>query len=203
MSPEPFTEEPSGTREAIMFATYRALRTHGYADLTIQRIGDEFEKSKSLLYHHYEGKDELLVDFLEFLLDRFEQDVPLDGNEDAETQLWTLVDHLHPVPLDAVRRDVMTAIVELRAQAPHDDAVRKQFTLSDRYFQDRIATVVREGVETGEFREVDPDAAAAFLFSTLHGSLLRRLTADDGSVGEVVEREVEAYVDEHLLGDRR
>ena len=199
MPTEPFTEEPSGTRESIMFATYRALRAHGYADLTIQRIGDEFEKSKSLLYHHYDGKDELLVDFLEFLLDRFERDVSLDESASATTRLWTLVDHLHPVPLDAPRRDIMTAIVELRAQAPHDAAVREQFTQSDRYFQGRFATVVREGIETGEFREVDPDAVASYLYSTLHGSLLRRLTADGVGVGQAVESELEAYVEERLL----
>jgi AcrR family transcriptional regulator len=64
-----FDDEPADTREAIMQATYRALRAHGYARLTIQRIGDEFPKSKSLLYHHYDGKDDLLLEFLSYMLD--------------------------------------------------------------------------------------------------------------------------------------
>ncbi|MEF8774483.1 MAG: helix-turn-helix domain-containing protein, partial [Halobacteriales archaeon] len=62
MPPEElFDADAEDTDEALMAATYRALCEHGYADLTIQQIGAEFEKSTSLLYHHYDGKDELLV----------------------------------------------------------------------------------------------------------------------------------------------
>ena len=43
------TDGAVGTRAAIMEATFEALSKHGYADLTIQTIADEFEKSKSLL----------------------------------------------------------------------------------------------------------------------------------------------------------
>ncbi|OYR82216.1 TetR family transcriptional regulator, partial [Halorubrum ezzemoulense] len=68
---DPFAE-PSDTRQAILGAAFRALCEHGYANVTIQRIGDEFDKSPSLVYHHYDGKDDLLIDLLGFLLDEFE-----------------------------------------------------------------------------------------------------------------------------------
>ena len=71
---DPFAE-PSNTRQAILGAAFRALCEHGYANVTIQRIGDEFDKSPSLVYHHYDGKDDLLIDLLGFLLDEFEASI--------------------------------------------------------------------------------------------------------------------------------
>ncbi|TKX70207.1 TetR/AcrR family transcriptional regulator [Halorubrum sp. SP9] len=71
---DPFAE-PSDTRQAILGAAFRALCEHGYADVTIQRIGDEFDKSPSLVYHHYDGKDDLLIDLMGYLLDEFEASI--------------------------------------------------------------------------------------------------------------------------------
>jgi len=75
---DPFAE-PSDTRQAILGAAFRALCEHGYANVTIKRIGDEFDKSPSLVYHHYDGKDDLLIDLLEYLLDEFEASIA-DGS---------------------------------------------------------------------------------------------------------------------------
>lgn len=74
MPDEPFAT-PSNTREEILAATYRSLREHGYADLTIEKIGREFEKSPSLVYHHFDDKDDLVLAMLDSLLDSFETTV--------------------------------------------------------------------------------------------------------------------------------
>lgn len=60
--------EPSGRTfsevdEEIMEATYRALREHGYADLTIKRIAAEYGKSTAAVHYHYDTKEELLRRF--------------------------------------------------------------------------------------------------------------------------------------------
>ena len=63
------------TREAVMAATHRALCTHGFADLTTQRIADEWGKSKAALHYHYDTKEELLRTFLDHLLAKFESQI--------------------------------------------------------------------------------------------------------------------------------
>jgi len=124
--PPPFLEEPDDTRDAIMKATYIALCKHGYSDLTIQRIGDEFSKSKSLLYHHYDSKDDLLLDFLEFMLDQLEEQVPT-YQEGADDHIEEIVDstfsfgEMHP------STDFAQALVELRTQAAHDEGLPRVF----------------------------------------------------------------------------
>lgn len=191
----PFIDDASDTRGAIMAATFRALSTHGYADLTIQRIGDEFEKSKSLLYHHYDGKDELLLDFLEFMLDRFEETVPPEEPVGPDELLDAILDH---VLLADDGGDFFGAMVELRAQAAHDPAYREHFTTSDAYHREGLADLVRSGVEEGVFRDVDPDATATFIHTTVLGAMVQRATAD-GFVGRTVRDELDAYLRSELL----
>lgn len=185
-----------------MKATYDALCTHGYAGLTIQRIGDEFPKSKSLVYHHYDGKDDLLLDFLAYLLEHFETSVPRADYPDAAAQLMALLDHVLPDDLATDRRDFIRAMAELRAQAAHDPAYRAHFAESTRFFRNRIATIVERGIDEGVFREVDPDRVAALLLATIDGARLQCVTADADATLPVVRAELQTYLETHLFTDR-
>ena len=189
------------TRGAIMEATYRALCEHGYADLTIQRIGDEFPKSKSLLYHHYESKDALLLDFLAYMLEHFETSVPREEHPDAATHLQAVLDHVLPDELDEDRREFTSAMVELRAQAAHDPEYREHFTRSTRFFHDRFTAIVEEGIEGGVFRDVDPDRVASLLLATIDGARLQRVTTDDDVGTTAVREELREYVETRLRAD--
>ena len=243
-----FLEAPEGTREEIMRATYLALCEHGYASLTIQRISDEFPKSKSLIYHHYDGKDDLLIDFLEFVLERFEKTVSFEdavehgstsprspsAHEDADEQnssssasqtqqdavgtssdepavaiapadatgadehLRAVLDHVLVTPLPDERRKFTRAMVELRAQAAHDERYRDHFTRSDRFFRDRIAAILASGIDDGIFADVDPEAVATFLITVINGSMTQRVTSNDDTAGTVRDQ-VETYVQSILL----
>jgi len=192
-----FLDAPEDTREEIMRATYLALCDHGYAGLTIQRIADHFPKSKSLIYHHYDGKDDLLLEFLEFVLDRFEETVSIEGADGPEDHLRAVFDHVFATPLPAERREFGRAMVELRAQAAHDERYRDYFTRHDRFFRDRLAAIVAAGVESGAFADVDPAATATFLHTSIVGSMTTRATGEDaaGTVREGLEAYVRAVLE--------
>lgn len=197
-------DDPSDTHEEVMAATYRALCTHGYANLTIQRIADEFPKSKSLLYHHYDSKDDLLLEFLEFMLEGFESSVPAEEYGDAREHLQAILDHVLPpeAQLDEERRDFGSAMVELQAQAAHDEAYHEYFTTSSRFFHDRVATVVERGVEEGVFRDVDPDQVATLLMTTIDGTRFRRSTTDVAGTIPKLRAELETYLEACVYAER-
>lgn len=188
----------SETEVAIMEATYRALCEHGYADLTIQKIADEFEKSKSLLYYHYDSKDALLVEFLEFALERFAADFAVGGTDDPEGRLRDLIDRLVPESIDdADDEQFQVAVFELRSNAPFDDAYHEQFTKADAIIRTRIAELVEAGTEDGVFRDVDPDRTASMLVAVISGAMVERVTTDD--TVEAIRGGIEDYVENHLL----
>lgn len=195
-----FLENPTNTREAIMKATYVALCRHGYANLTIQHIADEFEKSKSLLYHHYDGKDELLLAFLDFMLERFENRIPYPQGQSETEHLEAILDRVLVTPLPDDFGDFSSAMVELRAQAAHDSEFRDYFTRSDQFFRKQIALIVRSGVERGIFREVDPNQAAAMIHALIIGTMTQRVTTDDDLAGQI-RAELDRYLEDCLLAD--
>lgn len=191
-------DERSETRQAIMEATYRALRTHGYADLTIQAIADEFAKSKSLLYYHYDTKDDLLVDFLEYGLDRFAAEDAVDPTDPPETQLRTFLDDFLPASLGDEQRAFQVAIFDLRSQAPLDQAYREQFSRADRIIHETLVSILDEGIEQGVFRDIDVEHTAELLHSVMTGGMARHLTTTDRET-VTARRALDSYIESHLL----
>lgn len=187
--------ESADTKTAIMEATYRALCQHGYADLTIQDIADEFEKSRSLLFYHYDTKEELLVDFLRYLLDWFADDLSADADAEPPAQLRGLLERTLPAELDEEAENFHVALVELRSQAPYVDEFREQFTRTDEFLSDTIAAYIEAGIEAGAFRDVDVDETAAMLVGLIYGTMFIRVSTGDEAFARSLRDAVLGYVD--------
>ncbi|ELZ25623.1 TetR family transcriptional regulator [Halosimplex carlsbadense 2-9-1] len=209
------------TPEAIMGATYRALCEHGYADLTMQDIADQSDKSKASLHYHYDTKEELLLAFLDHLYDAFTDDVGTTDGDDAVERLVRFVDE---VLCPAERTDeadgesdggetgsdgpdddgtgeyeeFQTALLEIKAQGPYVEAYREQLERVDAFVRGRVRDIVAAGIDEGTIRsDVDPDDTAAFVATLVDGVNTRRvaLGETDGSVRDTFL----AYVRANLL----
>jgi len=193
-------DSPSTPTDDIMCATYRALCRHGYADLTMQDIADEWEKSKPALHYHYDTKRGLLLAFLDHLFDSYTDRVADPGDGSPRERLHTLVAAALDPPRADTTRELRTALFEVKAQAPHDDAFRERLERFDRYLHDEIRTVVGSGVDSGAFRtDVDPDETATLLVTLVNGAHSRRIVlGDDAGVPEAIR----SFVADRLVADR-
>ncbi|MBX0323809.1 TetR/AcrR family transcriptional regulator [Halomicroarcula sp. F13] len=198
----PFAGEPEDSHEAIMRATFCALQEHGYAGLSIQRIADEADLSKSTFYHHFDGKEDLLLSFLEFTLEEFDRVFKLESSGDPAKDLRTffglLLGDFPTAGGMPEQEDILATYVELRAQAVRNPDFRAKFTETDREFTARIAALVEEGIEDGVFRDVDPERTAQFLLTTLEGITLQNATRDDNPLPEL-RTAIESYMESELL----
>jgi AcrR family transcriptional regulator len=190
--------EARGTRGEIMDATYEALRKHGYADLTIQTIADEFPKSKSLLYYHYDTKEDLLVDFLDWLVEEFTAEVGAGPAAGPTERIEGVFEMLVPRSREAAGEEgIRLALLDLRMQAARENRFAERFSQLDERVEEELALAVREGIERGQFREVDPERTASVLLSLAGGaSLLRVSTGDAGEASaQAVHRELQSYLE--------
>ena len=188
-------EDGDPARE-IMEGTYRALCEHGYADLTMQAIADDCEKSTAALHYHYDSKHDLLLAFLEFLSARFEANVLPDPDAPPETRLRTLVDDLLTDD-EAPDTEFRTAIMEIKAQAPYEPDFQAHLADVDESLRAAVRDAVAEGVERGDFRAVDPDDVATFVVTAVMGAYSRRVAVDAD-----IERSralLHGYLDERLV----
>jgi AcrR family transcriptional regulator len=189
------------TRDRIMEATYRALCECGYASLTMQDIADECDCSKSLLHYHFDTKEDLLVALLAHLIEKFEERVS-PSDEDPREQLVDLVE-IFCFGDDRTRADhraFHTALLELRAQAPHSDAFRGQLAENDAQVHATVTAVIERGIESGTFREVDARRTAAHILAAIQGARIRWVTlGDDESIEAVRDALVEDLIDGWLV----
>ncbi|RDI69734.1 TetR/AcrR family transcriptional regulator [Halopelagius longus] len=183
--------------DEIMIATHRALRKRGYAELTMQDIADESELSKSALHYHFDGKHDLLVSFLEHLLDRFEERIADPDGENPAERLHSLVDTM-VAPPEPRSDGFQTALLEIQAQAPHDEDYRERLERFDEAFVSRLRSLLAAGVEDGTFRDdADPDEAASLLATYLKGVQMRHVAA-----GHSLERSatvIHRHIDDRLV----
>lgn len=179
-------ERPSSaeTRAAIMEATHRALCEHGYANLSMQKIADEFEMTSAVLHYHYDTKENLLAAFLEYLLDEYAAQLDVAGIEQPRDRLLALIDALLIVlvgiddadrparradDLPLGRAELSMALLELRAQAGRTEAFREQFTVNYDFARELMVETIEAGIRQGTFREVDPEQVASLLLATMLG----------------------------------
>ncbi|WP_435551804.1 TetR/AcrR family transcriptional regulator [Natrinema sp. CGMCC1.2065] len=188
-------DEMDPRKRDIMEATYTAVSKHGYSDLTIQDIADEFENSKTLIYYHYNGRSELLVDFLDYVLQRFLAELPA-SSESPRDELETLVDTLLPTTVDEEPYRVMLAMFELRVNAPHDDDCREQYLAVDNELKSHLTDILSRGLEAGDFERIDPAVEAELFLSLLIGTRARRLTVYEPAESiDSLKAAIESHID--------
>ena len=188
-------------RTEIMIATYEALCERGYSDLTAQDIADRTGKSKSLLFYHYESTDALMVDFVDFLLEQFDERVEATREQPAVERLATFVDWFLYGVDDDEQTAFHTALLELRAQAPYNDRFREQLRRSDERLRATLEEILREGVESGTFTAHDPGGTAALLIAAFDGARVRQLTTTNDEYLEAVRTAATEWVIDELLVD--
>ncbi|MGQ4557038.1 TetR family transcriptional regulator C-terminal domain-containing protein [Halobellus sp. GM3] len=183
----------SESEEAIMKATYRALREYGYADLTIQRIADEYGKSTAAVHYYYDTKDQLLASFLDYLLERFVDSIRDVETTDPEERLQLLLDELLVKPQE--NPDLSVALLEMRSQAPYKTAFRDRFAQNDEYVRYLLKAAVNHGIDEGAFTDVDAEHVTRSLMTIIDGGRTRAVVLDDLGALVTARRTAGEYVD--------
>jgi len=149
--------DPEGMRLRILEAAKQEFATHGLAGARVDRIAAEADANKRMLYYHVGKKDDLYLAVLEGAYEK------IRGEERG-------LDLEHLAPPDAIRRLIeftwtyflrnpeFLALLQTEnlARAKHLKRSSKVKSLHSP-FVEMIRTVVRRGVDSGDFKvAVDP-----------------------------------------------
>jgi len=196
---DPPDRTSSDPDEEIMRATYRALRNHGYADLTIKRIAEEYGKSTAAVHYHYDTKDDLLVAFLDYVLDQFGETIHEVQTTAPEQRLELLLDKLLVAPED--HHDLLIAMLEMRSQAPYKEAFADRFQQNDEYVRYLLRTVIDHGISEDTFTDVDSEHVARALITIVDGGRTRAVVLDETETLATARRTADEYVNAVLRAD--
>jgi AcrR family transcriptional regulator len=179
----------------------------------MQDIADETDLSKAALHYHYDTKRDLLIAFLDSLTSWYEGRLEALEGETAPERLSSLFDECLSHEGDANAEDdtdsdgdtdadypaFHTALMEIKAQAPYDDAFRERLAAADEVLLHRVRGIVTDGVAEGSFADVDPDVTAELVVDVLAGGHTRNVAV--GRSLDDTRAVLDTYVDEHLLAD--
>ena len=151
------------TRSAILDGAVKLASELGLEGLTLGRLADELELSKSGLFAHFSSKENLQVETLDRAAERFAEVVvrPAVALPAGEKRLRALFDNWMEWPR---RVKQPGGCIFVAAAAELDDRpgpARDRLVELQREWRQVVARVVRRGQEVGEFRaDLDPEQVA-------------------------------------------
>jgi AcrR family transcriptional regulator len=195
------SDSPSpAARREVVTAVKSALARHGYAGLTTKKVAAESDKSEAFFFYHYDTKDDLVVAFLDWAIERNEARLS-DLDDDPVDRLYDALDFLVGDPTDDVDRGINVAMMELLAHAPHNERFRDRLTTYEQSVVDLFVEIVGDGIERGQFRDVDPRDVASYLVVTANGTAGAVMALGMHDVDTGVRRELDRYLRTNVLRD--
>lgn len=189
--------ERTDTERELMQATGEALAEHGVAAVTTQKIADEWGRAQSLVHYYHDTKEDLIVAYIEFLTERqraaYEEraeDPPLDR------LAWMVAEDLHA---DQGAAQTVNVLNDLHGEAPHNERYRAALADLEADGQAFLTDAIRDGVDDGTFRSVDPESTALFLLSASDGIYLRTVSLDQREAADLFRAGTEQFVRDTLL----
>jgi AcrR family transcriptional regulator len=169
-----------GARERILAAAVERIATDGIDDVRIARIAMDAGVSTSLVHYHFETREALLEQALEYSFE-LAGDVRI-GEEEGDVpnhtaRLAAMVDQCLPYPGELERDWILWVELWLRA-VRHTElrpTAARLYARMRRWFVQAIAA----GVEAGEFdASVDPERTADRVLALCDGFGVRALLGD-------------------------
>lgn len=199
----PFSEDPQSTREKILRATYESLTESRHGDTTISRIADRVGISKSVVYHHFDDKESLLLEVLDTVLDQLIEETFGQPDRGPQKELEHFLTHFIPEqrpvsdPAARSRARLGKTYVYLRVQAISMPLYREKFARSEAKVKSRLIETIQEGIERGEFRPIDPEQASEYIMTFVAGIIFREMTTESVS-SALLQREAQEILSDLL-----
>lgn len=177
-----------GNRRAdILAAAGKAFDAHGYAGTTMDQIASQAGVAKGSLYNYFQSKQDLfLALFKESIASAQQQTDELIGEPiGSGEKLRRLLDVWYH---DFEHFRAMGALVlEFWLAASREDPQGQMIQAMRGLHQDqcrRIEAIVNQGVQSGEFRDMDPQWSSATVMALLNGLTLQSILGVGATVDE-------------------
>jgi AcrR family transcriptional regulator len=167
---------PAEVRRAqILEAALECFAIRGYHTATMDDLVRASGLSKGTLYWHFSSKEEVFLS----LFDRFVEEI---------FDVWSRLETEGRSSLEVVR-ELGEISVDRLASGPIPRGAWAEFLLQPsarlryaavlRQSRDRLAALMRGGIERGEIRDLDPEGIAVALTAALEGTLLQAMVDPD------------------------
>jgi len=191
-------DEPS-TEDEIRWAAIGVLVERGFDEFTTQAVADAAGVSQSLVHYYFETKADLVRSMFERGLDITTAQVESAvDDDDPRERLVGLARYL--LRGDGVDEPVQfnRMVLGLQSRAPYDEDLRDVVAYNHSFLREYVVEAVEQGIDSGQFREVDPEVFAATYVAAMRSANDWRAIFGDEGDWDLVLAGLEAIVDDYL-----
>ena len=165
-------------KDQIVRATVDCISRHGYHNFSMQDVARTAGVSKGIIHYYFLNKDELMMSVLDKVAGDIEQVLQSDMAtiEDPVQKIEIFVN----VCFDVVRstREYYQVNMDFWTQINQKEEVRAVIARHYAKFRETAAAVIRQGVTSGKFRQVDPVQYGSYIIAVIDGLSLQWLFDD-------------------------
>ncbi len=183
-------------REEIIEAFLQVFSEKGYEKATVREIAEAAGCTHRMLHHYFTTKEALIVaaleDFIASYAPGLEQEISRYSS--PTDKMKAFFDWF----MGAESFDIaqMRAWVQAWALTRDHPGILEAFQSWYGRLRGIIAAIVREGIETGEFRDVDPDMVAELIVESSEGGAALAITGrEDSTRRSVAKARAEMYLE--------
>lgn len=157
-----------------------------FSSVSIRDIGRAAKVNSSMIYYHYRDKEDLFRAAIETAIAEafqlFSDHCSSAAHEDAVDAIDNWLD-VH-VTLHKQLRSVIKISMDCKGViGVHDEPIKRFY----RYENKMLEGIIREGIEKGLFRKVDPPVVAAMISTMLDGTMARSFFLKDFDMVRTVD----------------
>ncbi|MBE0446811.1 MAG: TetR/AcrR family transcriptional regulator [Actinobacteria bacterium] len=181
------------TRLKIMASAAKVFNEKGFDNTSIQDIANDAGIAKGTIYYYVEKKEDLLLSLIRFAKVRLFAKIG-KGIEKATTaseKIEIIIrNHLKIVK-------TVGPVMPFFAQSlvSNDSRVREIMAGFRREYLNRLESIIKEGIQSGEFRQVDPGRAAVAILGLVIGQALQfKLFTGKINTKEIAENTIDIAI---------
>lgn len=160
-------------RSQLTKATYKVVGKKGYYDFTIKDIAKEAGLSTGLIHYYFKNKEDLLLNLLREmnrnLMSVLNKSInqlsnPVEKLNSFLTQAFNLVN---------TEKDYFYVVIDFWTQVNRNERMKKANVKLFNSYRDECSKILKEGVESGSFIEMDINFISALIISIIQGLIIQ------------------------------
>ncbi len=179
-------------RGEIIEAFYEVVSAKGFMKATVRETAKAAGCSYRMLHHYFANKEEIILALIDHLTKENLPDFRKELSELAtSTERWEYwVSAMSTAMPRQFSLEFCRAVVDCWALTKTypsvSDAVKEYYN----QYRDMMVELIREGIESGELRKVQPEVAANIMMAVLEGMLMLWVVNPDGISMEAVSKDL-------------
>jgi AcrR family transcriptional regulator len=177
-------------RREIIEGFFKVVAEKGFAGASIREITEAAGVSKGVLHHYFVNKKEMVLGVMDHVLDTYISELQegLEGHESATAKMEFVLAWFQD--LGRFGMEFSRAWMEFWILSKTDEDIAKALRNCYGQITDLLHKIIQEGIEAGEFAEVDPALCANMIVASLEGTTMLWVVSPKATPVEAMNDEI-------------